>query len=55
MIENLNNSVGLLILRKGRKRKSRARNLEKRCFVVSSGNNGCILLSPEGTLYYVVD
>lgn len=55
MIENLNNSVGLLILRKGRKRKSRARNLEKRCLVMSSGNNGYILVSPEGTLYYVVD
>ena len=44
------------LVRRGRKRKSRIRKLEKECTLFSNNQeDGIIYVSPDGKLYYVVD
>ena len=48
--------VVFYLVRRGRKRKSRIRKLEKECTLFSNNQeDGIIYVSPDGKLYYVVD
>lgn len=48
--------VEFYLVRRGRKRKSRIRKLEKECTLFSNNQeDGIIYVSPDGKLYYVVD
>jgi hypothetical protein len=56
MIENQGNAIGFYLVRRGRKRKSMIRRLQKECTLFSTDDGSeNFLIAPDGKLYYVVD